>query len=115
MAKHRDSKKQLHRLFQNAQNWREEVENYEALSKGFSGTDEEKDKFWSDWMKKGLSELNKATDKRKVWPGFLGAECYTWHKWGLDSLNLLDFRHERQIEQPDMDVDKLLGPYCGDD
>jgi hypothetical protein len=111
IAKHRDSKKQLHRLLRNAENWNEELGNYDALSKGFSGTDEEKDKFWSDWMKKGLCELNKATAEGKVWGGFMGAECYKWHRWGLDGINLMDFCHEGQIKEPTMDVDVLLGPY----
>lgn len=115
MAKHRDSKKQLQRLLRNAENWNKELGNYAALSKGFSGIDEERDRFWKDWMKKGLCELNKATAEGKVWEGFLGAECYKWHKWGLDGINLLDFRHARQIAEPDMDVDILLGPYCADD
>jgi hypothetical protein len=115
MAKHRDSKKQLHRLLRNAENWKEELGNYEALSRGFSGTDDEKDMFWMDWMKRGMREINKAKDEGKTWGGFLAAECYQWHRWGVDGMNLLDFRHEGQIKQPDMDVDILLGPYCSED
>jgi hypothetical protein len=115
MAKHRDSKRQLHQLLRNAENWRQKVRNYEALSKGLSGTEAEKDEFWNDWMKEGLRQLNKSILAGKSWVGFLGAECYQWHRWGIDSWNLLDFRHEGQIKEPNMDVDQLLGPYCGDD
>lgn len=109
MAKHQNSRRQLKQLLSNAENWMQAVRNYEDLRKACEGTEEEKDKFHREWMKKGLRKITKAESKGKSWRGFVDDDCYDWHKLGLE-FNVLDFRHESQINYPHTDVDALLGP-----
>jgi hypothetical protein len=107
MAKHKNSNAQLNQLLQNALNWLDEKKNHEDLRRGSLGTDMEKEKFWADWMKKGMSAIRK--DKR--WKGFASEDCYEYQKLGLlGVVPYLDYRDVAQINEPDVDIDALLGP-----
>jgi hypothetical protein len=110
IAKHKNSNPQLNQLLRNAENWMQEVRNYEDLRKASEGTEEEQDEFRREWMKKGLRAINKAKENGKVWKGFLEEDCYKYQHWGLE-FNVLDFRHEGQINDPYTDVDALLGSH----
>jgi hypothetical protein len=109
MAKHKNSTVQLNQLLQNTLNWLSEKKNHEDLLRGSSGTDVEKEKFWEDGMKKGMSAIRKADAKHQRWEGFASEDCYTYQKWGL-LVPVLDYRDVDQIENPHMDIDVLLGP-----
>jgi hypothetical protein len=111
MAKHRNSNPQLNQLFRNALNFVKEKKNHEDIRRGYEGTDEEKEKFKKDWMKKGMSAIRKTRAGEK-WGGFQSEDCYKYQKLGLIGVcDYLDYRHPAQIDTRDVDlVDVLLGP-----
>jgi hypothetical protein len=111
MAKHRNSTPQLNQLFQNALNFVNEKKNHEDIQRGYEGTDVEKKKFSEDWMKKGMIAIKKARAKHETWEGFRSEDCYKYQKLGLIGVcSYLDYRHPAQINEPDTDIDALLGP-----